>query len=184
MTYTDCPNHPPGHVWDNGLTCRWCDATRTPGEAIVSGLASRRGGTEDSARVLLDAYRSGVLTEVTTWLIKKAREFWTSGNRRERERGDTAAMLASKISRGAVRPDNLRMLPNAGFFEVDRTYTREHHASTIRFLVRCIDEPPDGLGGLVAFGWRTEDGDVCSSPFDSDDFTGWTDVTEAGGGSR
>lgn len=61
MTYTDCPNHPPGHVWDNGLSCRWCDATRTPEEAILSGLASRRGGTRDSARTLLDAYRIGVL---------------------------------------------------------------------------------------------------------------------------
>ncbi len=66
------------------------------------------------------------------------------------------------------------------FFQPGHTYQREHHASTIRFLVRYIDDSPEGIPYQVAFGWRTEDGDVCASPFDSDDFTGWTDVTEAG----
>ncbi|MBC2903203.1 hypothetical protein [Streptomyces cupreus] len=61
MSASVCPNHPPGHVWDNGLNCRWCDATRTPAEAIVSGLASRRGGNEEAARTLLGAYRAEVL---------------------------------------------------------------------------------------------------------------------------
>jgi hypothetical protein len=51
-----CTNNP-WHDWD-GLTCRWCDATRTPAEAIVSGLASRRGGTEDAAKALLDAHHA------------------------------------------------------------------------------------------------------------------------------
>ncbi|MDX2841450.1 hypothetical protein PV377_21160 [Streptomyces ipomoeae] len=63
MNTTVCPNNPPGHDWDNGLTCRWCDATRTPGEAIVSGLASRRGGTKEAAKALLDAHRAEVLRE-------------------------------------------------------------------------------------------------------------------------
>lgn len=62
MTATVCPINPPGHDWQNGLSCHWCDATRTPGEAIVSGLASRRGGTLDGARELLDAYRAEILT--------------------------------------------------------------------------------------------------------------------------
>lgn len=67
------------------------------------------------------------------------------------------------------------------FFQPGHTYARESHASTIRFLVRYIDDSPDGIDGYrVAFGWRTEDGDVCASPFDCDDFTGWTDVTEGG----
>jgi hypothetical protein len=56
-----CPINPPGHDWQNSLTCRWCDATRTPGQAIVSGLASRRGGTEGSAQALLDADRANLL---------------------------------------------------------------------------------------------------------------------------
>lgn len=63
MTATVCPINPPGHDWDNGLTCRWCPATRTPAEAIVSGLASRRGGTVEAARALLDAHTDQVLAE-------------------------------------------------------------------------------------------------------------------------
>lgn len=58
-----CSVNPTGHEWD-GLACRWCDVTRTAGEAIVSGLASRRGGDEVTAHVLLDAHRAEALTEV------------------------------------------------------------------------------------------------------------------------
>jgi hypothetical protein len=65
------------------------------------------------------------------------------------------------------------------FFEVGHTYAREHHASTIRFLVKYLDESPCGTY-QVAFGWSVEDGDVTWSPFDSDDMGGWIDVTEAG----
>ena len=57
-----CPINPPGHDWDNGLTCR-CGATRTAAEAIESGLASRRGGDETAARSLTDAHRSEVLAK-------------------------------------------------------------------------------------------------------------------------
>jgi hypothetical protein len=66
------------------------------------------------------------------------------------------------------------------FFQPGHTYTREHHAATIRFLVRYVDASPCGTY-RVAFGWRIEDGDVTWSPFDSDDMGGWVDVTEAGG---
>lgn len=61
MSDAVCPVNRLHHDWQNGLTCRWCSATRTPAEAIVSGLASRRGGDEDSARALLDAHRAAVL---------------------------------------------------------------------------------------------------------------------------
>lgn len=181
MTYTDCPNHPPGHAWDNGLACRWCDAARTPEEAILSGLASRRGGSRDSARVLLDAYRTGVLAEVTAWLIKKAREFHAASRKAERAQGDTCAVLASKIARGAVRADNLRMLPTAGFFEVDHTYEREHHGDTIHFLVECVSTSPDGRH-RAAHGWRNRSWESGWEAYDSDDLTGWTDATEGGEG--
>jgi hypothetical protein len=63
---TVCPVNPPGHDWQNGLTCNWCWGTRTPEQAIVSGLASRRGGDEESARRLLAAYRASVLAEVAS----------------------------------------------------------------------------------------------------------------------
>jgi len=63
MTITVCPINPPGHDWQAGLTCRWCQATRTPGEAVLSGLASARGWSRDSARTARDAYRAGVVLE-------------------------------------------------------------------------------------------------------------------------
>ena len=86
--------------------------------------------------------------------------------------------FATQLRRAA----NARETVTAEFFQVDHTYAREHHASTVRFLVRCIDPSPCGTY-QVAFGWRIEDGDVTWTPSDSDDFGGWIDVTE-GGGSR
>lgn len=65
----------------------------------------------------------------------------------------------------------------APFFEPGRTYTREHHAETIRFSVSHISEAPDG-SYRVAFGWRSEADDVAWTPSDSDDFEGWTEATE------
>jgi hypothetical protein len=88
-----------------------------------------------------------------------------------------ARMAAELAARGMAVPAS-----TAEFFQPGHTYAHEHHASTIRFLVRYIDDSPEGIPYRVAFGWKTEDGDVCASPFDSDDFTGWTDVTQ--GGSR
>src|SRR3954471_3822329 len=76
----------------------------------------------DALLTALESARANTLAEVATWLIKKAREFHVSSRKAEREQGDTCAILASKIARGAIRPDNQRMLPNPGFFEVDHTY--------------------------------------------------------------
>lgn len=127
----------------------------------------------------LDAYRTEVLAEVTAWLIKKAREFHAASRKREREQGDTCAILASKIARGAVRPNNTLMLPNPGFFEVDRTYTRPHHGETITFVVAAVSTSPDGRTTL-AHGWRkTPYTNGGWEPTDSDDFTGWTEITDA-----
>lgn len=65
------------------------------------------------------------------------------------------------------------------FFQPGHTYTRQHHAATIRFLVRGVDTSPDGIH-RIARGWRIEDGDAYWSPSDADDMDGWTDATEAG----
>ncbi|MFE2311614.1 hypothetical protein ACFXC8_00185 [Streptomyces sp. NPDC059441] len=145
-------------------------------EDSLGGIAT----LEDVAHAeqLVDAHRTEVLAEVTTWLIKKAREFHVSSRKKEREQGDTCAVLASKIARGAVRPDNLLMLPSAGFFEVDRTYQREHHGAVITFKVSAISLSPDGRL-TVAHGWRTSP-DFGWEPTDSDDMTGWVEVTEDG----
>lgn len=134
----------------------------------------------------LGEHRTEVLAEVTAWLVKKAREFHVSSRKREREQGDTCAILASKIARGAVRPDNLRMLPDAGFFEPNRTYASSDHAD-LHFECLTLDTAP-GTGQLVAVGWRfgpPRKGERSQkiAALDITDWSccGWTDVTEAGG---
>ncbi|MDL5205074.1 hypothetical protein [Streptomyces sp. ALI-76-A] len=125
-----------------------------------------------------DTHRAEVLAEeglllkadVVAWLVKKAREetpVW---------------QLASKADRGAIRPDNLRMLP-ATFFEVDRNYT----SGTWQFRCEAISASPT-TGEPRALGWkRAPVYDVHlwhAVALDPDDWAhgGWTDVTEAGEG--
>ncbi|MFE9448342.1 hypothetical protein [Streptomyces sp. NPDC006739] len=132
----------------------------------------------------LDAHRAEVVAErdaeIMCWLGKKAREYRATGSSQHALQADTIELMASKISRGAVRPNNTLMLPDAGFFEVGRTYTRPHHGETITFVVEAVSTSPDGRT-TVAQGWRiTPYTDGGWEPADSDDFTGWTDVTEAG----
>lgn len=128
-----------------------------------------------------DAHRAEVLAEVTAWLVKKAREYRASSKKREREQGDTAAVLASKIARGAVRPDNTRMLPTPGFFEVDRTYA----SGTMKFRCEAISSSP-GTGERRALGWKYAQVYAVhhwyATALDPDDWEhgGWADVTEDG----
>lgn len=125
-----------------------------------------------------DAHRAEVLAEVTAWLVKKAREFHASNRKSERQQGDTAATLASKIARGAVRPNNLRMLPDPGFFEVDHTYA----SGTTKFRCEAISYSP-GTGERRALGWKYAQ--VYAVPhwyataLDPDDWArgGWEDTT-------
>lgn len=147
-------------------------------EAALRGAA----GWGDSPRVddLLAGHRNEVLAEVTAWLVKKAREFHVSSRKREREQGDTCAVLASKIARGAVRPDNLRMLP-ASFFEPGRSYV----SGTCEFLCEAITPSP-GTGEVRALGWKRSPMHGThlwhAVALDPDDWEhgGWTDVTKAG----
>lgn len=89
-----CPVNPIGHEWD-GLGCRWCPATRTPGEAIVSGLASRRGGDRDSARTLLDAHRAEVLNEAADLFERAGRIVLDGGIMTAAEFADKLRELAA-----------------------------------------------------------------------------------------
>lgn len=122
---------------------------------------------------LLDAHRAEVLAEadllpkadVVAWLTKKAREetpVW---------------LLASKVDRGAVRPDNLRMLP-ADFFEPGRTYQRR------RWLFQCLAVAPNPFNGETrAAGFLYRSGEpATATALDPDDWAhgGWTDTPEAG----
>jgi hypothetical protein len=120
------------------------------------------------------ARRDEVLAEVVAWLTKKAREYRANG---ETVQADAASVLASKVARGAVRPDNLRMLP-ADFFEPSHTY-RWHDIWTFQCV--AIDTHPE-TGARTAVGWwRTGDG-----PWQVHEYTDvhwsvhWADVTEGG----
>jgi hypothetical protein len=121
--------------------------------------------------------------EVTAWLVKKAREFRADGTREGRAQADTAAVLASKISRGAVRPNNLRMLPDPGFFEAGRTYESSLHAE-LRFECLAISIDP-ATRETQAVGWRFGPPDkgakVTLAALDARDWAccNWTDVTDA-----
>ena len=68
---------------------------------------------------------------------------------------------------------------DTGFFQVGHTYTREHHGDRIEFRVTAVDTSPDGEQRL-ARGWRTYEFSDWEAT-DSDDLTGWTDVTETEG---
>ncbi|MFE9921615.1 hypothetical protein ACFYQA_08530 [Streptomyces sp. NPDC005774] len=131
---------------------------------------------------LLDTYRTEVLAEVATWLVKKAREFRAEG---QTVQSDTASILASKVERGAVRPDNLRMLP-ADFFEPGRTYTvnEPFAAPEIRPHFQCVAvaiHPTTGKRRAFGFEQRTANAPWTSASLRDEEWAdGWVDVTEAG----
>ena len=86
--------------------------------------------------------------EVVAWLVKKAREFRANG---ESQQADTASLLASKVARGAVRPNNLRMLP-PDFFEPDHAYT---HRDGSTFRCVAVTAHPQ-TGERLAMGWHID----------------------------
>lgn len=147
----------------------------------------REGGSmyEDDARAFLAEHDAHVRderdAEIVRWLGKKAREYRAKGGGLVTEAAaEVIGLMAAKISRGAVRPNNT-LLP-AGvaptFFEPDRTYTRPHYGETITFVVAAVSTSPDGRT-TVAHGWRkTPYTGGGWEPTTSDDFTGWTDATE------
>lgn len=148
-------------------------------EAIV--LALRHDGlTEDEARASLAEHDAGirddVLAEVTAWLVKKAREFRAGGRKADRAQADTVAVMASKIARGAVHPDNVLRLPDPGFFEADRTY----RSNGWLFRVLSLDVHPHS-GDLHAVGWalnpRTDRWAPASLARFDWEHSEWADVT-------
>jgi len=148
-------------------------------EDSLGGIATLQD--VDRAEKLVDAYRAEVLaeakTEVVGWLIKKAREHRAQG-RQYAKQADVIGRLASKVDRGAVRVlwNPVPMEPNTrGFFQAGHTYSREHHGQTVMFVVTAVSASPGG-DRTVAHGWRTDPYSDWE-PTDSDDLTGWTDVT-------
>src|SRR5690606_35171660 len=149
---------------------------------ILTGLRQADDGTvgDLSPEQILDAYRAEVLAEVTTWLVKKAREYRDAGRTVE---ADTASRLSSEVDRGAVRPDNLRMLP-ADFFEPGRTYTHVDDGTDWKFRVDTVTTHPED-GERTALGWRHFRGQWEPIAYGEDDYeihrhVGTVDVTEGG----
>ncbi|MCX4703927.1 hypothetical protein [Streptomyces sp. NBC_01373] len=140
---------------------------------------------------LAHAYRDEVLAEadvlpkahVVAWLVKKAREERAGSTREDRVRADVIGVLASKVERGAIRPDNLRMLP-ADFFEPGHTYTESDGSTDWKFRCDAITTHPEN-GERTALGWRHFQGkwEPCAyfeDDFDVHQYVGHTDVTETG----
>jgi hypothetical protein len=115
--------------------------------------------------------------EVTAWLVKKAREFRAAGGAERSAQADAVAAMASKISRGAVRPDNLRMLPEPGFFEAGRTYAHGEY----RFACEYLTTHPTS-GRISAWGWFGKKGGWRHAAFSARQYEvrAWTDVTNGG----
>jgi hypothetical protein len=135
----------------------------------------------DGGRASIDAYRAEVLAEagllpkadVVAWLVKKARE-------------DTPVwLLASKVERGAVRPDNLRMLP-PNFFEPGRTYTEDapFRAPEDRPNFQCVAvaiHPTTGDRRALGFEQAGAGAPWKSSSFRDEEWAdGWVEITEDG----
>jgi hypothetical protein len=136
---------------------------------------------------LAHAYRDEVIAdrdaEIMRWLGKKAREYRATGNSQHALQANTVELMASQISRGAVRPNNTRLPAGVEplFFEPGRTYT----SGTWEF--RCVALIPSPTTGEArALGWKFAPVyDVhCwhAIALDPDDWKhgGWTEVTEAG----
>lgn len=153
----------------------------TLSEDSMGGIATLQD--VDHAEQLVDAHRTEVLAEVTAWLVKKAREFYAIGTRKSSYQGSAVSAMASKIQRGAVRPNNLRMLPDPGFFETDHTYV----SGTKQFRCEAISTSP-GTGERRALGWQYAPVSGVhhwyAIALDPDDWThgDWTDTTERGEG--
>ena len=66
-----------------------------------------------SAPMTPEQVRAEVTAEFVAWLVKKAREHRARGPQYAKQ-ADVIARLADKVQRGAVRPNNLLLLPPQG----------------------------------------------------------------------
>lgn len=152
-------------------------------EDSMGGIATLQD--VEHAEQLVDALVAERDAEIMRWLGKKARECRAAGGRDNDLRASTIEVLASKISRGAVRPDNT-LLPTGVaplFFEPGRTYTRQCHGDTAEFRVQCIGADPE-FGDRQAFGWYRRRPRTSWHPYSQDEAefmaNGWAEVTEGG----
>lgn len=87
-----------------------CDPGR--GDA-VERLRRTAAGVEEKASATAPTATPAWLptADVVAWLTKKSRELRSVGGPVRAAQADAVAALASKVERGAIRPDNLRSLP-------------------------------------------------------------------------
>jgi hypothetical protein len=156
---------------------RWVEALQILADGSDNLGESGRAGLAESRRTMLDAAYAEVRAEVlaeTAALADPAKpevSFF----------GDYGPQVAWWLRMLIGRKEGTPGVAAPDFFIPGRTYQREHHGEPIVFQVAAVSASPDGRC-TVAHGWRT---DLYTdwSPFDSDDLTGWTDVTGAGDGS-
>lgn len=148
--------------------------------ARIHAMVNLDETAEEELNARLDAYRAEVLAEVAAWLTKKAREYRATGRKQHALQADTVDTLASKISRGAVRPDNLRMLP-PDFFEPGHTYAY----GAYRFDCRHIVTHPTH-GHRSAWGWFGKNGAWRHQDFSEQQYQvrDWTDITDTTTGDK
>lgn len=131
--------------------------------------------TDERIERLYATVRTEVLAEadllpkadVVTWLVKKAREGFPD-----------AATLASKADRGAIRPDNLRMLP-PDFFEPGRVYAHDVYRFRCEFIVTHPTHGRRSAWGWFGHkgrGWRHQA--FSERQFQVREWTDFTDVEE------
>lgn len=105
-----------------------------------------------------DTHRAERDAEILYWLGKKSLEYRSTGSKQDVVRADVIALMASKISRGAVRPNNT-LLPDGvtpDFFQPGHGYT---HLDGHDFLCVTVTTHPR-TGRLYAMGWISEGGQL------------------------
>lgn len=186
MSAIDCPNNPTGHDWNNSLVCGWCGATRTPAEAIVSGLASRRGGDETNARALLDAHRAEVTVKAlndAANALSHIHKACTKGRERCagcQVRTDILDVLRSLADVLGEKATATAPTATPTFFEAGHTYAATYITGIFHFQCHLITRLPD-TGATIALGYhRRADPTAVWVPADRDTASwesgNWTDI--------
>lgn len=137
--------------------------------------------------------------DVVAWLLKRAHEYPTGS---PESVPDAIVRIASKVERGAVRPDNVSITGGtvltvpvhatgpADFFQPGHTYAYDADGFTapeLLTLFRVVaDTTHPQTGKRMAFGWIRTAEDVAWSAYAEpvDEWPAcWTDVTGSGGAS-
>ncbi|WP_228994348.1 hypothetical protein [Streptomyces sp. DH8] len=132
---------------------------------LLTGISfNDAANTGSTPEELVDAYRAEIMTEFVTWLVKKAREHRAQGPQYTKQ-ADVIGRLADQASRGAVRPNNLLMLPPQGGPE---------DVPALRARVAELETRPSPAEALrqVADQWAAH----CPEHSDADDV--WMDCPE------